>query len=88
MQTRTIWNGTVAEARELGDILARYCMCGSDSTRRSGCCGPHSMLVSDQRALDGLLFVRHIASRLVQEEFDPRNAGRTSTAAARAAQPR
>jgi hypothetical protein len=30
------------------------------------------MLVSDQRALDGLLFVRHIASRLVQEEFDPK----------------
>ena len=71
MQTQTIWNGTVAEARELGDILRRYCACGSDSTGRSGCCGPHSMLVSDQRALDGLLFVRRIAARLVQQEFDP-----------------
>ena len=68
MQSRTIWNGTVAEARELRDILTRNCMCGSES---AGCCGPHSMLLSDQRALDGLLFVRHIAARVVQEEFDP-----------------
>jgi len=72
MQTRTIWNGTVAEARELGEILTRYCMCVSDPAGTPACCGPHSMLVSDQRALDGLLFVRHIASRLVQEEFDPK----------------
>jgi hypothetical protein len=29
------------------------------------------MLLSDQRALDGLLFVRRIVRRLLREEFDP-----------------
>jgi hypothetical protein len=29
------------------------------------------MLIRDQRALDGLLFARHIVVRLLREEFDP-----------------
>jgi hypothetical protein len=68
VQTRIIWNGTLVEARELEAILGRNCVCSSDHT--SGCCAPHTMLRSDQRALDGLLFARYIARRLEEEEFD------------------
>lgn len=32
-------------------------------------CNPHRMLSEDQRALDGLLFVRRMADRLRREEF-------------------
>jgi hypothetical protein len=69
MQTQTIWNGTPAQAQQLCDILKRHCACGSNSTHDPEPCGPHDMLLSDQRALDGLLFARHIVTRLVDEEF-------------------
>jgi hypothetical protein len=32
-------------------------------------CAVHRMLTEDQRALDGLLFARHMAERLLVEEF-------------------
>jgi hypothetical protein len=34
-------------------------------------CSPHRMLTHDQRAVNGLLFMRHLADRLRQEEFAP-----------------
>jgi hypothetical protein len=70
MGNRTIWNGTVEEAQELCEILKRNCECGAEPSNSSTRCPPHAMLLSDQRALDGLLFVRHIARRLLREEFD------------------
>jgi hypothetical protein len=33
-------------------------------------CAAHTMLAHDQRAVDGLLFMRRIAERLLAEEFD------------------
>jgi hypothetical protein len=32
-------------------------------------CAPHRMLTDDQRALNGLLFARRMAQRLLGEEF-------------------
>jgi hypothetical protein len=68
--TPTIWNGTAEEARELSAIISRNCACGTDKSIVT-LCGPHVMLLSDQRALDGLLFVRQIVRRLLREELDP-----------------
>jgi hypothetical protein len=71
MGRRTVWNGTAQEGQELCEIIKTHCECAtvaetSETTR----CGPHWMLLSDQRALDGLLFARRIAARLLKEEFD------------------
>ena len=71
MGTRTVWHGTVEEADELRGILRRNCVCGVDGANPNARCTAHTMLLLDQRALDGLLFVRHIVAQLVGEEFDP-----------------
>jgi hypothetical protein len=70
METHTIWNGTADEVRQLCNIISRNCACGTDRSIAT-LCGPHAMLLSDQRALDGLLFVRQIVRRLLHEELDP-----------------
>jgi hypothetical protein len=70
MATRTIWNGSVDEAQELCDILRRNCECDEQPNGSPTRCPPHVMLLSDQRALDGLLFVRRISMQLLREEFD------------------
>jgi hypothetical protein len=70
METHANWNGTAEEARELCNIIGRNCACGTDKGLAT-LCGPHTMLLSDQRALDGLLFVRQIVRRLLREELDP-----------------
>jgi hypothetical protein len=36
---------------------------------RLSTCAPHRMLTEDQRALNGLLFVRRVVDRLRREEF-------------------
>jgi hypothetical protein len=69
--TRTVWHGTVEEADELREILRRNCVCGVDGANPNARCAAHAMLLLDQRALDGLLFVRHIVAQLVGEEFNP-----------------
>jgi hypothetical protein len=64
------WHGTRTEALELVEALGRHCACVlSVQGVRETVCAPHEMLCSDQRALDGLLFSRRIASRLRREEF-------------------
>jgi len=68
--TPTVWHGTVAEAYELREILGRNCACGLDESKPHARCAAHAMLLLDQRALDGLLFVRHIVAQLVGEEFN------------------
>ncbi len=67
--TQTVWNGTRDQADELCTILGRNCACGADPKQPTPHCAPHAMLLGDQRALDGLLFARHILQRLLQEEF-------------------
>ena len=70
MSTEITWHGTQQESFELVNAIARNCSCeyGLMGVRLSTC-GSHLMLSDDQRALDGLLFVRRMAKRLWSEEF-------------------
>lgn len=65
----TSWYGTREESRAFIDALTRHCACeyGLRGVRQRTC-GPHQMLAEDQRALDGLIFVRRLAERLRREE--------------------
>jgi hypothetical protein len=70
MQPRSIWNGTAQESIDLAAAINRNCTCqyGLDG-ERTVTCPPHRMMTDDQRALDGLVFIRKIAERLRSEEF-------------------
>ena len=69
MGRRTSWNGTTDEALALLHALRMHCECRLDGARIVAPCQPHLMLTYDQRAIDGLLFMRRMAARLVSEEF-------------------
>ena len=70
MPQRSIWNGTHQESTDLAAAINRNCTCQYDlDEERTVTCSPHRMLTDDQRALDGLVFMRQIADRLRIEEF-------------------
>lgn len=72
MPNSVIWHGTQAETFELLQALSRNCSCVVTAEGgRLSTCAPHQMLVSEQRAVDGLLFARRIADRLRAEEWEP-----------------
>jgi len=64
------WSGTPDEALALLHALRTHCECSVLDGKIVKACGPHKMLASDQRAVDGLLFMRRMAVRLLAEEFD------------------
>jgi hypothetical protein len=68
MPRRIIWNGTTDEALGLLQALRAHCSCTLESGRMITPCTGHVMLACDQRALDGLLFMRRKAARLLAEE--------------------
>src|SRR5262249_1288707 len=70
MSLVVFWHGTPQEALELVHAVGANCgcECGMMGVRTS-VCEAHKMLTGDQRALDGLIFVRRLAERLLQEEF-------------------
>lgn len=70
MPRRITWNGTTEEALILLHALQANCACRVEDGRTLAPCAPHSMLVRDQRAVDGLLFMRRMAARLLAEEFE------------------
>jgi len=70
MNALVIWHGTYAEATDLLQAIERNCGCETHNGTLVRC-GAHDMLDRDQRAIDGLLFARRIASRLLDEEFGP-----------------
>jgi hypothetical protein len=72
MARRITWNGTTDEAIALLHALREHCACEVEAGRTIAPCAAHSMLVQDQRAVDGLLFMRRMAARLLAEEFDVR----------------
>jgi hypothetical protein len=76
MARRIIWNGTAEEAIALLHALREHCACHVQDGRTVAPCAAHNMLVQDQRAVDGLLFMRRMAARLLTEEFNvtPRSA--------------
>ena len=70
MSTNIAWHGTHQDSLALIQAIARNCTCQFGLMGvRLVVCAPHEMLVGDQRALDGLLFARHMAARLRSEEF-------------------
>ena len=68
--TEIAWHGTQQESLDLINAVTRNCACefGLMGVRLTTC-PPHRMLAEDQRALDGLLFVRRMRERLQDEEF-------------------
>jgi hypothetical protein len=70
MARRITWHGTTDEALALLHALREHCECRVDHGRTVTPCASHSMLARDQRAVDGLLFMRRMAVRLLAEEFD------------------
>jgi hypothetical protein len=70
MARRITWNGTTDEALALLAALSGHCDCRIERGRTVAACSSHTMLANDQRAVDGLLFMRRMASRLLAEEFD------------------
>jgi hypothetical protein len=70
MARRITWNGTTDEALALLHALREHCECRVDEGRFVAPCASHAMLARDQRAIDGLLFMRRMATRLLAEEFE------------------
>lgn len=85
MARRITWNGTTDEALALLHALRAHCTCTVDDGRTVGVCVGHQMLAHDQRAVDGLVFMRRMVTRLLAEEFaaTPPLANETVTAGAR-----
>jgi hypothetical protein len=72
MTTSTIaWHGTGVETTSLIHAVTNNCSCEFGLLgARISTCGPHQMLAEDQRALNGLLFGRYLAPRMLREEMD------------------
>jgi hypothetical protein len=69
MARRITWNGTTDEALALLHALRAHCSCKIENGRTVAACDGHHMLANEQRAVDGLLFMRRMAARLLAEEF-------------------
>lgn len=70
MAAQVVWYGSQQESFDLVNAIARNCTCEfGASGARLVTCAAHRMLVEDQRALNGLLFVRRMAERLNREEW-------------------
>jgi hypothetical protein len=70
MARQISWNGTPDEALALLHALRSHCECVVERERTVAACPGHRMLATDQRAVDGLLFMRRMAARLLAAEFD------------------
>jgi hypothetical protein len=83
MPRHITWNGTPDEALALLHALRTHCQCHADGGRTLVPCPSHAMLARDQRAVDGLIFMRRMAARLLAEEFEVgvKPASQTSVAA-------
>ena len=70
MIQRIRWNGTADEGLASLQALRAHCECRVDAGRTLAPWAAHTMMAFDQRAIDGLVFMRRIAPRLLGEEFD------------------
>jgi hypothetical protein len=64
------WKGSLSEQLDLLAAVQHNCECRFD-TVHGGClvpCSGHTMVARDQRALNGLLWNRHLVKRLLKEE--------------------
>lgn len=65
------WHGTAAESAALVAAITHNCTCEFKVGVRQSTCPPHEMMVSDQRAMDGLVFMRRRARQLYEQEHLP-----------------
>jgi hypothetical protein len=63
-----VFNGTSQETHELVVALDKWCECYREDGVTKTTCSAHKLML-DQRSLDGLLFMRHMAARLDREEM-------------------
>jgi len=64
-----LWHGTLIEQLDLLAAVQHNCDCRYDvMDQRVSVCASHTMLVSDQRALNGLLWNRRLVQMLRTEE--------------------
>jgi hypothetical protein len=70
MARQITWKGTPDEALALLHALRAHCECRVEQGRTIASCAGHRMLANEQRAIDGLVFMRRIAPRLLAAEFD------------------
>jgi hypothetical protein len=69
--TEAVWRGTRSEWLDLLQAIAHNCECRVDDMGvQLEACASHRLLISDQCALDGLLFARSIADRMQRQEFE------------------
>ena len=68
MTTTAEWRGTKTENDRLLQALSRWCKCQWEEDALVSLCAGHEMLATNQRALDGLLFMYRIAGQLRDEE--------------------
>ena len=66
--TTAVWKGTIMERLDLVAAIQHNCDCTFDEPKALSPCAGHAMLRDDQRALNGLLWTRHIVERLLAEE--------------------
>lgn len=66
-----VWHGTQNESFDLQTAVSRNCGCqyGTDGLREGPLCAAHQGMTTDQRWLNGLLFMRRQRVRLEAEEF-------------------
>jgi hypothetical protein len=64
-----VWHGTLRERLDLMAAVQHNCECVYQGmhTLLHPCAG-HAMLTHDQRALNGLLWIRNVVGRLLAEE--------------------
>ena len=67
---QTTWRGTVREGADLQHALANNCECGrSTEGKILQPCPVHVMVATNQRAVNGLLFMRRMRMRLLMQEW-------------------
>jgi len=64
-----VWHGTQSQSTELLRAVARNCACEQRVGVRLSTCAPHKAL-TQQRWLDGLLFMRSRRHELMQQEME------------------
>jgi hypothetical protein len=70
MRLSTTWPGTPQDMNAFLAATARYCACHRSSAGAvTRSCPAHALVLGDQLAINRLVFARHIAYRLRQEEW-------------------
>jgi hypothetical protein len=66
----TVWHGSNHERVELIEAVSHNCDCTYAMGVRAKRCAAHEMLEEDQRAIDRLVFIKRIAKRFSEQEFE------------------